>query len=167
MILPLSACAASAAAPTNPAAPASAAVLAGPVSYEVRSWGRLLVRWQVNPDGSGEIWRGARQQKDAGAISKYRLRLEGDALRTFTRNVEDARLATREGIACKKEIFDLPYGSITWDFPGARQTYAFDAGCRSEAGDAAQELLTLANDNVENLAKIEATPYMVDPAGPR
>lgn len=142
------------------AAPADA-TLAGPVIYEVRSWGRLLVRWQVNPDGTGEIWRQG-QGQDTG-VWKYRLRMEDSAFRTFATNVEDARRATQDGIACKKEIFDLPYGSITWDYPAGRQVYSFDAGCRSEVGDKVQDILTAANSNVETLARIDPKPYMTEP----
>ena len=72
------------------------ATLAGPVIYEVRSWGRLLVRWQVNPDGTGEIWRQG-QGQDTG-VWKYRLRMEDSAFRTFATNVEDARRATHADV---------------------------------------------------------------------
>jgi hypothetical protein len=145
----------------RPAA-AAGAVLPGPVSYEVRSWGRLLLRWQVNPDGSGEIWRQA-GHKGSAELRKFRLRLEGDALRAFVADVEEARLLTRGGIDCKKDVFDLPYGTVVWDYPGARQTYAFDAGCRSEKADQAVEILGAADTVVETLAKIDANPYIVEP----
>jgi hypothetical protein len=141
------------------------ATLPGPVTYEVRSWGRILLRWQVMPDGTGEIWRGPRQLKDRNEIRKFRLRLQGNALRTFVADVEEAREATRGGIKCTKEIFDLPYGSMTWDYPGAKQTYAFDAGCRSEKGDAVQDVLTAADTVVETMARIDARPYIVEPQG--
>jgi hypothetical protein len=141
--------------------------LAGPVSYEVRSWGRILLRWQVNPDGSGEIWRGPRQMKGPQAIEKYRLHLQGDALRTFVTNMEDVREATKGGIPCAKEVFDLPYGSVTWDYPGAKQVYSFDAGCRSEEGDDAMEILAAASTIIENMAAIEPKPYMTEPLPPR
>ena len=147
--------------PTCSSAGAAEKSLAGPITYEVRSWGRVLLHWQINPDGSGEIWRSG-QGKEA-VLRKFRLRLEGAALQTFVTNVEDARQATRDGIPCKKEIFDLPYGSITWDYPGAEQAYSFDAGCRSEEGDDVQDILTAATSNVETLAKIEVTPYIVEP----
>lgn len=153
------------AAPSVAGAPSAA--LAGPVSYEVRSWGRLLLRWQVNPDGSGEIWRGVQSGKGPGPVRRFRLRLEGDALQTFARNVEDVREATRNGIPCDKEIYDLPYGSVTWDYPGGKQVYRFDAGCRSEKGDEALEILGAASSNVETLAKIDAKPYVIEDDSPR
>jgi hypothetical protein len=153
------------AAPSDDAAPiqGSITILHGPVIYEVRSWGRILLRWQVNPDGTGEIWRGPMQTKDKAQISKYRLRLDGDALGTFVRNIEDVRKATQDGIPCDKEIFDLPYGSVTWDYPGAKQVYSFDAGCRSEAGDDAMDILGAASTVVETMAKVETKPYMTEP----
>lgn len=139
---------------------ACAEALPGPVTYEVSSWGQLLVRWQVNPDGSGEIWRGGLGKRE---IRKFRLRLTGDALTTFVKNVDDVRAATRGGVPCREEATDLPYGSITWNYPGARQDYSFHAGCRSAKADEVQDLLTAANSNVETLAKIEAKPYIVEP----
>lgn len=134
--------------------------LAGPVTYEVASWGKILVRWQINPDGTGEIWRNGPGERE---LRKFRLTLEGDAMQTFVTNVEDARAATRREIRCKKQMFDLPYGSITWDYPGAKQTYSFDSGCFSKAVDEVQEILTAASSNVEALAKIEPKPYIIEP----
>ena len=129
------------------------------MTYEVSSWGSLLVHWHVNPDGTGEIWRGKLGQRE---VRKFRFRLDGDALRTFIANVEDVRKATHERVPCKKEIFDLPYGHILWDYPGAPHAYAFDAGCRSEKADEVQDILTAANSNIETLAKIETKPYIVE-----
>lgn len=138
---------------------ACADALPGPISYEVNSWGQLLLRWQINPDGSGEIWRGGLGAKH---IRKFRLRLDGNALKTFIANAQDARAATRGGIKCQEEMTDMPYGTITWNYPGARQEYHFDAGCRSRAADDAQEILTALSSNVETLAKIDAKPYLVE-----
>jgi hypothetical protein len=160
VVLALPACAA-ASEPDSQGAPA------GPVSYEVRSWGRLLLRWQVNPDGTGEIWRGAREQKDAGEVRKFRLLLQGDPLRSFTAEMEEARVATQKGIDCEKVVTDLPYGSVTWDYPGAKQVYSFDAGCRSEDGDAAMDIVSAASTIVETMASIDAKPYMTESASPR
>lgn len=140
--------------------------LPGPVTYEVKSWGRLLLRWQVDPDGKGEIWRTA-EQKDKASIRKHRLRLEGDAMRTFISNVEEAREATKDGVRCDKEIFDLPYGAITWDYPGAKQSWSFDAGCRSEEADEVMAILGAATSVVETMAKVDPDPYVVEPAGGR
>jgi len=149
--------------PAPAPAPPPIAALAGPVTYDVRSWGRLLLHWQVNPDGSGEIWRG-KPGKGEGEIRKFRLRLQGDALRTFATHVEDARESTKAEIACDKEIFDLPYGAITWDYPGAKQTYTFDAGCTSQAGEEVFQVLGAASRIVETMARIDAKPYMIEPA---
>lgn len=144
-------------------APAAATrTLPGPVTYEVRSWGRILLRWQVNPDGTGEIWRRA-EQKDKAETRKFHLRLAGNALRTFVADVEEAREETRGGIACQKTIYDLPYGTITWDYPGAKQVYSFDAGCRSEKGDTALDIVSAADTVVETLASIDANPYITEP----
>lgn len=161
LVLMLPACAG---APHRPSL--SAATLPGPVTYEARSWGQIALRWQVNPDGTGEIWRRA-EQKDAADIRKFHLRLSEPALQSFAADIERAHQATRNGIPCKKTIFDLPYGSVTWDYPQAKQVYAFDTGCRSPAGDAAMELIEAADSTLEKMASIDAEPYIIEPSGPR
>lgn len=145
------------------AEPEPAGTLPGPVSYEVRSWGRVILHWQINPDGTGEIWK-LTEQKDKGTIRKYRLRLAGEGMNAFVTNMEDVRTANAKGIRCEKEIFDLPYGTVTWDYPGARQTYSFDAGCRSEEADEAAEILGAASTIVETMAKVDRDPYVTEPA---
>src|SRR5689334_15853864 len=109
--------------------------LAGPVSYEVRSWGEIMAHWQVNPDGTGDIWRVSREGKGAAEIRKFRLHLDGAAMRSFGTLSGTLHTATLRPIRCRKEIYDLPYGSVTWDYPAAKQVYAFDAGCFSKRGD--------------------------------
>jgi len=137
--------------------------LAGPVTYKVSSWGRLLTQWQVNPDGSGEIWKGKGLGKGHGAVRKYRLRMSDEAMQAFVAKAEPLRRATENGIDCKRQITDMPYGSITWDYPEKQQSYAFDAGCRSAQADAAMEQLRAVSDVIEKMATIEAEPYMTDP----
>ncbi|MBV1687229.1 hypothetical protein KRR38_05965 [Novosphingobium sp. G106] len=144
------------------AEPERAGTLPGPVSYEVRSWGRVILHWQVNPDGTGEIWKLA-EQKDKGQLRKFRLRLAGHGMNAFVTNIEGVRAANEKGIRCDKEIFDLPYGSVTWDYPDAKQTYSFDAGCRSEEADEAAEILGAASTIIETMAKVDSDPYVVEP----
>lgn len=158
----LSACAAELPRPADPPPPATAA-LPGPVSYEVSSWGRLLLHWRVDPDGGGEIWRGEGLGKGRGAVRKYRLRMDGAALAAFAAKAEPLRLATVNGIVCQHEITDLPYGTIAWEYPGKKHSYAFNAGCRSPAANAAMDDLRAASDVVEKMATIEAEPYAIDP----
>ena len=81
--------------------------------------------------------------------------------------MQDVREATSNGIPCDKEIFDLPYGTVTWDYPGAKQVYSFDAGCRSTAVDDTMEILAAASSIIEHMATIEPKPYMTEPLPPR
>ncbi|MEJ5975940.1 hypothetical protein WG901_04795 [Novosphingobium sp. PS1R-30] len=154
----LSACAAGERTGTSSAA----ATLPGPVTYEVSSWGRLLTHWQVNPDGSGEFWRGSGLGKGEGDVSKYRMTLPPEALRAFAAAVEPIRTRTAKDVKCRDEITDMPYGAITWDYPGARQNYAFNGGCLSPEADAVREQLRAAHDLVEKRAAIEPKPYIVE-----
>jgi hypothetical protein len=140
--------------------PATAARnLPGPITYEVRSWRWILLRWQVNPDGTGGIWRRGKQN-DTTETRKFGLRLAGDALRAFVADIEPAREATSGGISCRKINFDLSYASITSTYPGAKQVYSFDAGYGSEKGDAALDLVSAADTVTETMASIDADPYI-------
>lgn len=157
LCLLLSACAAGEGTPTPPAGS-----LAGPVTYEVSSWGRRLFYWRVEPGGSGEFWRGTGLGKGEGDVSKYRMTLDAETLRAFAAAVEPIRARTAKGVACRDEITDMPYGTIVWDYPGAKQTYAFDGGCISPDADAVRRQLQAAHDIVEKRARIEATPFAVE-----
>ena len=136
--------------------------LPGRVTYEVSSWGHLETRWQVNPDGSGELWRGSGLGKGAGMISKFRMTLNAKALRALFAAVEPIRERTARGIKCREEITDMPYGTIIWDYPGARQSYDFNDGCRSPEADAVARQLQTAQYIVEQQAMIEPNPYIVE-----
>jgi hypothetical protein len=151
------------AAGTQPAGGQSADTgLAGPVSYEVSSWGRLLTHWRIDPDGTGEIWRGDGFGKGNGAVRKYRLRMDQSALSTFTRLADELRESTRKEIPCTRQITDMPYGAVIWHIPGAQQTYRFDGGCRSPEADAVADQIRTVHDVVNTMATIDAEPYITE-----
>jgi len=161
VLILLAGCAAPAANRADDAARAVRA-LPGPVSYDVSSWGRLLLHWQVNPDGSGEIWRGSGLGKGPGEVRKFRLRMDAAGMAAFAVTIEPLRVATKNGTPCQRTITDQPYGSVRWDYPRAKQTWSFDAGCRSPAADAAADQLAEAHRVVEGMATIDEEPYMID-----
>lgn len=144
------------------APPSSGQALAGPVSYEVHSWGRLLAHWRVNPDGTGEFWRGAGVGKGLGDVSKYRMTLSPQTLRNLAAAIEPIRADTRGGVPCTDEITDMPYGAITWDYPGAKQSYDFDGGCISPRANAVRDRIAAAHAIVEQQTAIEPAPYAVE-----
>lgn len=160
--LALAACTAGSPPPGTAPLQQSARSLSGPVSYDVSSWGRLLLRWQVNPDGSGEIWRGDAPGRGPGAVRKYRLTIGEPALQAFIAKVEPLRATTAGGIDCQFQISDMRYGSIVWDYPAGKQSYDFNAGCRSPAANAALEEILAVSDIVEKMATIEAEPYATE-----
>lgn len=139
-----------------------ATALAAPVTYEVSSWGRLVTRWQVNADGTGEIWRGTGPGKGPGEVRKFRLKLEPEAMDVFAPEVEALRQATGKPLPCKRTITDQPYGTVTWGSGAGRQAWSFDRGCRSPSVDKALAQLDRAIEAIEITADIEAQPYAVD-----
>lgn len=146
---------------------ASLVALAGPVTYDMSSWGQLLLRWQVNPGGDGEIWKGEGLGKGRSAVRKYRMQLPPAALAEFKSKSDALKAATARGIECRREISDMPYGSITWDFRDDRASYRFDGGCKSAAADAALGQLRALSELVESKAAIEPTPFATtNPAAP-
>ena len=56
---------------------------------------------------------------------------------------------------------------MNWNYPGGTQTYRFDAGCRSKAGDIAMNHLRTADVVVRTMARVDATPFTVDQVGAR
>lgn len=139
----------------------SVARLSGPIVYEESSWGSLLLRWQINPDGSGEIWRGSGPAKSAGVVRKFQMTLPPDGLRAFAAQIEPLRTATRKPLPCTRTITDLPYGSVTWGEGANAQKWSFDRGCRSSVVDEAMTLLGRANAAIELTAKVDPQPYAV------
>ncbi len=136
--------------------------LAGPVSFDLSSWGRLLTHWQVNPDGTGEIWRGEGFGKGEGTVRKYRLRMDDAAMRGFLAASEPLRRATVAEVPCQRTITDMPYGAVNWELPGGRQTYRFDIGCRSAAADAVAERIKAVQNVIDTMAAIDAEPYATE-----
>ena len=163
LLLPILLLCACTAAGTQPAGGKTAShSLAGPVSYDVSSWGRLLTHWRVNPDGTGEIWRGEGFGKGNGTVRKYRLRMDEAAMRKFTELSEKLRESTSQEIPCTRQITDMPYGAVVWDFPNAKQTYRFDAGCRSPEADAVADRIKIVHDVIDTMATIDAEPYITE-----
>jgi hypothetical protein len=138
------------------------------VVLDILSWGKLVSHWQVNPDGSGEIWRVA----DGGTMSEYDIRkfnlhMDAPVLARFVAASNAFKRATRRSIACKVLITDMYYGDIVWSGGGLEQKFSFNYGCRSKAMDRAFDMLQQVNEIVSKQAAIDAEPYVTVPNVPR
>ena len=138
------------------------------VTFDIRSWGRLVSHWRIDGDGTGEIWRVA----EGGTMSRYdirkfHLRMDAAALAQFDAASGALKQATRHPIACKLQITDMHYGDVVWAGGAARQSFTFNYGCRSQAMERAFDMIQQANEVVSKQAAIEPEPFAVEHIGPR
>jgi hypothetical protein len=138
------------------------------VVFDIRSWGKLVSHWQVNADGTGEIWRVA----EGGSMSEYDIRkfnlhMDAPVLTRFVAASNAFKRKTRRPIACKLEITDMHYGDITWSGSGEPQNFRFNYGCRSKAMDPVFDMIQQVNEVVGKQATIDAEPYVTVHNGPR
>lgn len=159
-LLAFSACTAESTSPTPVNPPETK--LAGQVTFDVSSWGRLLTHWHVRPDGTGEIWKNVAAGNGEGEVRKYHLHMDDAALRHFIAASEPLRQATVSEVPCKRQISDLPYGAISWELPAGKQTYSFDAGCLSPEADAVTEKIKAVQNVINTMATVDAQPYATE-----
>ena len=136
------------------------------VVFDIRSWGRLVSHWQVNSDGTGEIWR----VTEGGTMSEYDirksyLRMDAPVLARFVSASNAFKRATRRPIACKLQITDMYYGDISWSGGGEPQMFRFNYGCRSKAMDPVFDMIQQTNEIVSKQAVIDAEPFVTVPNG--
>lgn len=137
------------------------------VVFDIRSWGKLVSHWQVNADGTGEIWRVA----DGGTMSvydirKFQLHMDAPVLARFVAASNAFKRKTRRPIACKLQITDMHYGDMTWSGSGAEQKFTFNHGCRSKAMDPVFDMIQQVNEVVAKQAAIDAEPFETVHNGP-
>jgi hypothetical protein len=132
-------------------------------SLEVRFWGKLVVFWRVDRNGTGEVWRvpqgGPMFQYD---IRKHHLTLDSAAQARLAAVLERMKQATRREVACKLVMTDMYYGEVVWNNGTGRQVYKFNYGCRSRAADRIFAMMASARDIVEKQAAVEAEPFAVE-----
>lgn len=163
LLLTLAACNA---APTVSSAPPSPEPWT--ITLEINSWGKLISRWQVNSDGSGEVWRVPQGVMfRAHDISKYRMSMDAAAMARFVQASAALRAATRKPIKCELVMTDMAYGSFGWSGAAGTQSFSFNYGCRSRKIEAAYRLMGDASEAVNRLAVIEPQPYATEHVGTR
>ena len=144
----------------------SAAPIAA-VSFRISSWGRPIDTWEVRADGSAS--HVTRVSDEGAPFQTYRLEH-----REFTITAEDyARVValadelpqprpSRD--ACEERVTDMPYGALELDSGGARESIAFDVGCRDAKYQAFVEQLHALDALVTDWAKLHA-PARIEQVG--
>jgi hypothetical protein len=145
----LAGCAASAAGGTDDAP------VREPVSLTIKSWGKPLFDWTLNPDGTGRYTYS--DNEGSTGFHDYRLVTKSISVGPEGHAQIAALLAPGRRFAggempCERRITDMPYGQIGWgDAPAA--TVKFDLGCRSAQADPVLEGLQKAQDAMMAWAK--------------
>ncbi|MBS0295977.1 MAG: hypothetical protein JSR45_06655 [Proteobacteria bacterium] len=136
---------------------ANAAPAAGDeVSFRINSWGKLLEAWTIRPDGSGE-YQATKQGPtkdfyDVVLVTK-RLAPAPGRYAQLQAALKPAERYDGKGPPCQKQIYDLPYGQISWVRSGATHGFSFDLGCGSADANVAYKALENASAVVTAWAK--------------
>ncbi len=130
------------------------------IAFEVNSWGKPLVSWQVGADGRGTYTK----SEDGGDFQHYRLvtrRFDagGTAFARLQAALAPARLYAGREVPCGPRITDFPYGSVTWTVAQVEQRVRFDTGCRSAEAKRVEAAIGAADALV---AKWSASAPIVD-----
>lgn len=151
----------------EPASDGAALTANESISLTVNSWGKLISHWQVNADGSGELWRlregGSMQVYD---IEKFHVKLGEQAMMELVSLTDDIRAATLHGVDCQYSITDMPYGTMTWKEVDSEGKYAFNFGCTGDKAGKVYNQIGDATEVVQKKAVIEVQPYAVEHIGP-
>ena len=138
------------------------------MTFDIRSWGKLVSHWRVGGDGNGEIWRVAEGgTMSEYTISKFYLHMDAPVLARFEAASSAIKQATHSPIKCELQITDQLYGNMVWADDGAEQTFTFNYGCRSQAMDRALTMLQTVDEIVSKQAAIEAQPFATEHVGSR
>lgn len=133
------------------------------ISFALNTWGLPLAHWQVKEDGTGELWRiSTKDPRGTYDVARYRFALPEEAGVPFVSATERVREAAIRGLACKRTITDLPYGSMTWTYPAAERRLDFDFGCTSDMASKVYEAIGRASEVIEKMAMIDKEPFAVD-----
>ena len=118
------------------------------IRFSLNSWGREVGRWQIRADGSGE-W--AQEDRDAprdAALIVTPIPADATHMAEIRAILARAEAIAPDGLKCRKEIYDLPYGFIEWNRADGTRRINFDLGCTSKQADAVFGALKAADDKV-------------------
>lgn len=124
-----------------------------PVAVEVNSWGSPIMRWSIDAAGNGSYSvaeEGSPVVKGGERPMKHiTFHAGSDGYHAVRAALAPAERHAGKAIPCKKEITDMPYGTVHW---GDIVT-SFDQGCRSADADAFEAALEAALDQIVAFGK--------------
>ena len=124
------------AAPGDPPSAGAPTATADRIKMESYSWGRLLWRWTINADGSGEFTSAAPKSNDnrSGAVTRH-WNPSPSRYEKMVELLSPLEPYAGKKLPCVQAISDLPYGNLTWTHGGSDRVVSFDLGCRSTEAD--------------------------------
>lgn len=125
------------------------------------SWGRPILSWGVNEDGSG--WVTSTQQ--GATFPEYVLiTRRWGAIQGRYRQVKRALKAAEgyagKGLPCRMTLTDGPYGDVAWRVNGVQKTLPVQYGCMSRTADRIYERLDRTSADVQAWAADAPAEYV-------
>lgn len=152
--------------PPERAVPEPAVERAG-IVYDLRSWGQPVSHWQVNQDGTGELWRIDRgSRRNIYDIRKFRIAIHPEAMIDIERYRESTLELFKVDLVCDHRLSDAPLATIEWEGDRPSRRYSFDFGCKSKQADELGNRIRTLDGMVREMAVIEAAPLASEHFGP-
>lgn len=142
------------------AAPMAApAPQAAPIAFTLKSWGKTLLRWRMDADGTITLVRAV--DRPGGDFRHYReiTRVTPSApsrRQWVVQELKPVLAAVAEPPACGQRITDLPYGEIVWGEGNGARRLTYDVGCTGTAAARLNARLRRVSDQIELWAAKEA-----------
>lgn len=120
------------------------------IAFDISSWGKPLVQWDLAPDGAGTYVES--KQGDGGfshyVLTKRRLNAGAEGYAEIRAILAGAERHAGRELPCKLQITDQAYGKLSWN--GAATS--FNYGCRSPQANAVLAAIEKANARLKILA---------------
>ena len=139
------------------------------LEVDLSTWGNLEVRWTMDRNGNGEVWRAerdswrsendskSRQQK----IEKFRINLKKDDMQYFYEQADELKRVANKNPRCENTVSDSAMGSAVWRSPNFHQEYKYNYGCNSVQSDKAVTYIVVKTSIILSYLKDNSKPYAV------
>ena len=139
------------------------------LEVDLSTWGNLEVRWTMDRNGRGEVWRAEREssrsEKDSKSrqrkIEKFRIALKKDDMHYFFEQADELKIIASKSPRCENVTSDMGMGSAVWRSPNFYQEYKYNYGCNSVQADRAITYIGVTTSIVLSYLKDNSKPYAV------